>query len=118
MAVKALNDTAGPHSLVPTLLVFRAYLRINLNSLLLLDIIAQASAAQKVKLYYREKEEDNLPATDDLDELIPVQRDPLKKRKREQPCKNVAEAELEPQLAKRGCGRPRKNPVQDIMFLT
>jgi hypothetical protein len=28
MAVKAINDTAGPNGLVPTLLVYRAYLRI------------------------------------------------------------------------------------------
>jgi hypothetical protein len=29
MAIKAINDTAGPNRLVPTLLVYRAYLRIN-----------------------------------------------------------------------------------------
>ena len=29
MAVKAINDTAGPNGLVPTLLVYRAYLRIS-----------------------------------------------------------------------------------------
>ena len=29
MAVKAINDTAGPEGLVPTLLVYRAYLRIS-----------------------------------------------------------------------------------------
>ena len=29
MAVKAINNTAGPNKLVPTLLVYRAYLRIN-----------------------------------------------------------------------------------------
>ena len=28
MAVKAFNNTAGPNGLVPTLLVYRAYLRI------------------------------------------------------------------------------------------
>jgi hypothetical protein len=28
MAVKAVNNTAGPNGLVPTLLVYRAYLRI------------------------------------------------------------------------------------------
>ena len=28
MAVKAVNDTAGPNGLVPTLLVYGAYLRI------------------------------------------------------------------------------------------
>ena len=32
MAIKAINDTASPDGLVPTLLVYRAYLRIsNLN---------------------------------------------------------------------------------------
>ena len=29
MAVKAVNDTASPNRLVPTLLVYRAYLRIS-----------------------------------------------------------------------------------------
>jgi len=29
MAVKAINNTAGPDGLVPTLLVYRAYLRIS-----------------------------------------------------------------------------------------
>jgi hypothetical protein len=29
MAVKAINNTAGPNGLVPTLLVYRAYLRIS-----------------------------------------------------------------------------------------
>jgi hypothetical protein len=32
MAIKAINNTAGPNKLVPTLLVYKAYLRIsNLN---------------------------------------------------------------------------------------
>jgi hypothetical protein len=29
MAVKAVNNTTGPNGLVPTLLVYRAYLRIS-----------------------------------------------------------------------------------------
>jgi hypothetical protein len=29
MAVKAINDTASPNRLVPTLLIYRAYLRIS-----------------------------------------------------------------------------------------
>jgi hypothetical protein len=29
MAIKAVNDTAGPNGLVPTFLVYRAYLRIS-----------------------------------------------------------------------------------------
>jgi hypothetical protein len=28
MAIKAINDLAGPNRIIPTLLVFRAYLRI------------------------------------------------------------------------------------------
>jgi hypothetical protein len=28
MAVKAVNDLAGPNKIIPTLLVFKAYLRI------------------------------------------------------------------------------------------
>jgi hypothetical protein len=39
MAVKAVNNTAGPNGLVPTLLVYRAYLRIsNLDPLALFII--------------------------------------------------------------------------------
>jgi hypothetical protein len=39
MAVKAVNDTAGPNRLVPTLLVYRAYLWIsNLDPLTLFVI--------------------------------------------------------------------------------
>jgi hypothetical protein len=38
MAVKALNDTAGPNGLVLTLLVFGVYPRINNDSPLSLDI--------------------------------------------------------------------------------
>jgi hypothetical protein len=29
MAIKAINNTTGPNGLVPTLLVYRAYLRIS-----------------------------------------------------------------------------------------
>jgi hypothetical protein len=29
MAIKAVNNTAGPNKLVPTLLVYKAYLRIS-----------------------------------------------------------------------------------------
>ena len=32
MAVKAVNDTVGPDGLVPTLLVFGAYLRVSMES--------------------------------------------------------------------------------------
>jgi hypothetical protein len=32
MAIKAINDTIGPNGLIPTLLVFRAYLRISVDS--------------------------------------------------------------------------------------
>jgi hypothetical protein len=39
MVVKALNDTAGPNGLVPTLLVFGIYSRINSDSPLLPDIL-------------------------------------------------------------------------------
>ena len=39
MAVKAINDSAGPDRLIPTLLVFGAYPRITHNSLLSLSII-------------------------------------------------------------------------------
>jgi len=47
MAVKAVNNTTGPDGLVPTLLVYGAYLRIsNLNSSTL-SIIKQAAIIWK-----------------------------------------------------------------------
>ncbi|KAF1980288.1 hypothetical protein BU23DRAFT_444274 [Bimuria novae-zelandiae CBS 107.79] len=39
IAIKALNNTVGPNGLVPTLLVFRTYLRINIDSALSPNII-------------------------------------------------------------------------------
>ncbi|OHW89526.1 reverse transcriptase-like protein [Colletotrichum incanum] len=47
MAVKALNDTAGPHGIVPTLLVFGTYPRINKDSHPSPDIVQRAEAIQK-----------------------------------------------------------------------
>ncbi|KAK6224925.1 hypothetical protein QIS74_03252 [Colletotrichum tabaci] len=47
MAVKALNDTAGPHGIVPTLLVFGTYPRINKDSPPSPDIVRRAEAIQK-----------------------------------------------------------------------
>ena len=47
MAVKAVNDTAGPDGLVPTLLVYRAYLRMSNLDPPALSIIEQAAAIQK-----------------------------------------------------------------------
>jgi hypothetical protein len=47
MAVKALNDIAGPNGLVPTLLVFGIYPRINADSPLSPDIIQRADAVRK-----------------------------------------------------------------------
>ncbi|KAH8193590.1 hypothetical protein TruAng_012245 [Truncatella angustata] len=47
MAVKALNDTAGPDGIVPTLLVFGAYPRINYDSPPSTDNIARAKAISK-----------------------------------------------------------------------
>ena len=47
MAVKAVNDTAGPDRLVPTLLVFRAYLQINTESPLSPLIVKRSEAMKK-----------------------------------------------------------------------
>ncbi|KAF2468397.1 uncharacterized protein BDR25DRAFT_231708, partial [Lindgomyces ingoldianus] len=44
IAVKALNNIAELNSLIPTLLVFRMYLRINIDSTLSPNIITQANA--------------------------------------------------------------------------
>ena len=43
MAVKAINNTAGPDGLILTLLVYRAYLRISKLDLPTLFIIEQAA---------------------------------------------------------------------------
>ena len=48
MAVKAVNDTAGPDRLGPTLLVYRAYLRIGKLDPPALSIIEQVAVIQKV----------------------------------------------------------------------
>ena len=47
MAVKAVNDTAGPDGLVPTLLVFGAYPRMTTESPLSLSIVKRSEAIQK-----------------------------------------------------------------------
>jgi hypothetical protein len=47
MAVKAVNDTAGPDGLVPTLLVFGAYPRINADSQPSPTMVKRAEAIQK-----------------------------------------------------------------------
>ena len=47
MAVKAVNNTAGPNSIMPILLIFSAYLRITKESPLLLLIIKWAKALRK-----------------------------------------------------------------------
>ena len=44
MAVKAVNNTAGPDRLIPTLLVYRAYLRISNLDSPTLSITEQAAA--------------------------------------------------------------------------
>ena len=48
MAVKAVNDTAGPNGLVPTLLVYRAYLRISKLDPLAPSITDRVAVIQKV----------------------------------------------------------------------
>jgi hypothetical protein len=47
MAVKAVNDTAGPDGLVPTLLVFRAFPRMTELDAPTLSIVQRATAIQK-----------------------------------------------------------------------
>jgi hypothetical protein len=55
MAIKAVNNTASPNKLIPTLLVYKAYLRIsNLNppTLFIIDWVTaiQKAIAKIVKL--------------------------------------------------------------------
>ena len=47
MAVKAVNNTAGPNGLVPTLLVYGAYLRISKLDPPTPSVIDQAAAIRK-----------------------------------------------------------------------
>jgi hypothetical protein len=47
MAIKAVNNTAGPNGLVPTLLVYRAYPRITNLDPSALFIIDRATIIQK-----------------------------------------------------------------------
>ena len=47
MAVKAINNTASPNGLVPTLLVYGAYLRISKLDPPTLSVIDQAAVIQK-----------------------------------------------------------------------
>ena len=47
MAIKAVNNTAGPNGLVPTLLVYRAYLRMNKLDPPTPSIIERAAAIRK-----------------------------------------------------------------------
>ena len=48
MAVKAINNTTGPNGLVPTLLVYGAYLRMSNLDSPALSITEQAAVIQKV----------------------------------------------------------------------
>jgi hypothetical protein len=48
MAIKAINNTAGLNRLVPTLLIYRAYLRISNLNPSALSITEQAAAIRKV----------------------------------------------------------------------
>jgi hypothetical protein len=55
MAIKAVNNTISPNGLIPTLLVYRAYLRINnLNPFTLFIInwvaVIQKAIAEVIKL--------------------------------------------------------------------
>jgi hypothetical protein len=47
MAIKAINNTTGPNRLVPTLLVYRAYLRISNLDPLTLSITDRAAVIWK-----------------------------------------------------------------------
>jgi hypothetical protein len=48
MAIKAVNNTASPNGLVPTLLVYRAYLRISNLGPPTLSITEQVTIIRKV----------------------------------------------------------------------
>ncbi|KAM4061611.1 reverse transcriptase (RNA-dependent DNA polymerase) [Hirsutella rhossiliensis] len=54
MAIKAINDTAGPNGIVPTLLVFGAYPRMALDSPPSATTLKRAAAAQKAMKMLRQ----------------------------------------------------------------
>jgi hypothetical protein len=62
--VKAINDLVGLDSIILILLVFRAYLRITNNSLLLLIIIKRTKtirkASNKIRKFYAKQYIDNI----------------------------------------------------------
>jgi hypothetical protein len=66
IAVKAVNDLAGLNSIIPTLLIFKAYSRITKDSLLLPFITEQAKAIYKaikeVRRLYAEQQVNNVLA--------------------------------------------------------
>jgi hypothetical protein len=63
IAVKTINDSVGPDSIIPILLVFRAYPRITNNSLLLLITIKRTKAirkaSNKIRKFYTKQHIEN-----------------------------------------------------------
>jgi hypothetical protein len=76
IAVKAVNDSAGPDGIVPTLLVFRAYPRITRDSLPSPFITKQAEAIhkaiKKVRRLYAEQQVNNALAIRNKPNTKPV----------------------------------------------
>ncbi|TAQ83679.1 hypothetical protein B7494_g7997 [Chlorociboria aeruginascens] len=105
IAFKAVNDTAGPNELVPTLLVFGAYLR-----MLQLDApaptIAQRSAATK-KAMDEDKEDSQLPTAPP-----PAAPSSTNAPAEGLPTRDPAAESVEPTVSlPRRQGRPRNNAV-------
>jgi hypothetical protein len=71
MAVKAMNDSAGPDGLVPTLLVFGAYPRMTNDSPLSLSITQRAEAIRKAS-----KEVRRLYATRQVNDVLGIRNGP------------------------------------------
>jgi hypothetical protein len=63
IVIKTVNDSAGPDGIIPTLLVFRAYLRITNNSLLSPTTIKKTKtirkASNEVRKFYAKRHIDN-----------------------------------------------------------
>jgi hypothetical protein len=64
IVIKTVNDLIGPDSIIPTLLVFRAYLRITNNSLLSPTTIKRTKTirktSNKVRKFYAKRHVDNI----------------------------------------------------------
>ncbi|KAI0398658.1 hypothetical protein F4802DRAFT_611451 [Xylaria palmicola] len=123
MAVKALNDIAGLNSLVLTLFVFGAYLRINKNSPPSLTLVQRAAAIQKAMKMLRKNQ-----AIKDSDVIVASINRPIRfrctqvkpyYRTKDNRTTNVKENNIrpiQPTIARKKHGQPKKEPATNLLY--